>query len=80
MFLYRTDRDGNLYRTEQDDMVEVLTEEQQKSQLSSYSDYIDKFVRDSQTTKFLTVTGTSKDIFSCDCYSILVFIFSQRVR
>ena len=34
--LYKTGKDGNRYRTVQDEVVEVLTEEQHKSRLSSY--------------------------------------------
>ena len=39
--LYKTDKDGNCYRTVQDEVVE---EEQHKSRLSSYFEYINIFV------------------------------------
>ena len=38
-YIYSRDKDGNYYHT-----VEVLTEEQLKSQYSTYTDYIDNFV------------------------------------
>ena len=42
---YEKDRDGNPYRTVEDEVVEVLMEEQHKSQFSTYTAYIDNFVR-----------------------------------
>ena len=42
--LCKTDNDGNCYRTVQDEVVEVLAEEQHKSRLSSYFEYINIFV------------------------------------
>ena len=43
--LYQIDWDGKCYSTVEDEVVEVLTKEQHKSRLSTYTDYIDNFVR-----------------------------------
>ena len=42
--LYESNRNGNYYHTVEDEVVEVLTDGQDKSWLSSYIDYIDNFV------------------------------------
>ena len=44
-YYYIRDKDGNFYHTEEDDVVEVLTEEQLKGLYSTYTDYINNFAR-----------------------------------
>ena len=44
-YYYSKDKDGNLYRIDEDELMEVLTEEQLRTQYSSYVSYIDNFVR-----------------------------------
>ena len=48
---YDRDRDGNYYHTVEDDVVEVLTAEQLKNRYSTYTNYIDTFVRDSNVRR-----------------------------
>ena len=43
--IYSRDKDVNYYRTVEDDVVEVLMEEQLKNWYSTYTNYIDTFVR-----------------------------------
>ena len=44
-YIYSRDKDSNFYRTVEDDVVEVLTEEQLKSRYSTYTNYIENFMR-----------------------------------
>ena len=48
---YDRDRNGNYYCIEQDEVVEVLTEEQVKTRLTSYFEYINTFIRVSNVRK-----------------------------
>ena len=41
---FTRDRDSNYHRKVEDEVVEVLTKEQQDSRLSSYYNYVDTFV------------------------------------
>ena len=41
---YERDRDGKYYRTVDDDVIELLTEEQLKNRYSTYTNYIDTFL------------------------------------
>ena len=47
---YERDKDVNHYRTVKDEVVEMLTEEQHKSQFSTYSD-CNRRLRESQSCK-----------------------------
>ena len=42
---YRKDSNNRRYRTDQDEVIEVTTEEQLKTRLASYVNYIDEFMR-----------------------------------
>ena len=50
---YSKDKDGNIYRTEEDEVIEMLTEEQIKTWYSSYVSYIDNFMRVSNVRRNL---------------------------
>ena len=49
---YSKDKEGNLYRTDEDKLTEVLTE-QLKTRYSSYVSYINNFVRISNARRNL---------------------------
>ena len=45
MLAIRKTGDGNRYHTVKGEVVEVLMEKQYKSRISTYTDYIDNFLR-----------------------------------
>ena len=52
-YYYSKDKDGNLYCTEEDQGMEVLTEEQLRARYSSYVSYIDNFMQVSNVRRNL---------------------------